>query len=87
MCTHFGRVTKIKTSLNLHLRIIQQNNRLPVHVFFYRLWNLEMELRIQIQIISLKQGIEFEFEIDSETKFRIRIRTKVWKPSLDFEFE
>ena len=27
--------TKIKTWLNIHLRIKEQNNRLPNHVFFY----------------------------------------------------
>ena len=31
-------MTKIKTSLNILSRIIEHNNRLPEHLFFYRLW-------------------------------------------------
>ena len=34
LCTHFGHVTKIKTLLNIPLRIIEQNNGLPDRVFF-----------------------------------------------------
>ena len=37
-CTHFGHVTKIKISLNILLKIIDHNNRLLDHLFFYRLW-------------------------------------------------
>ena len=34
LCTHFGHVTKIK--FNIHLRIIEQSNRLSDHVFFLK---------------------------------------------------
>ena len=30
--TNFGHMTKIKTSLNILLRIIEHNNRLPDHL-------------------------------------------------------
>ena len=32
-------MTKIKISLNILLRIIEHNNRIPDHLFFYRLWS------------------------------------------------
>ena len=38
LCTHFDHVTKIKTSLKINSRIIEQSNRLPDHLFFLRLW-------------------------------------------------
>ena len=42
LSTHFGHMRKIKTSLNILLRIIEHDNRLhdnrlPDHLFFYRL--------------------------------------------------
>ena len=37
LCTHFYHMTTIKKSLNFLLRIKEHKNRLPDHVFFYRL--------------------------------------------------
>ena len=46
LCTHYGHMTKIKTSVKILLRIIHKknknnkkkhNNGLPDHLFFYRL--------------------------------------------------
>ena len=39
LCTHFALITK--TSLNIPLRIIEQSNWLPHHLFVYRLWITE----------------------------------------------
>ena len=37
--THFGHVMKSKTLFNIHLRMVEQNNkRLPGHSFFCRPW-------------------------------------------------
>ena len=36
LCNQSGHVTKIKTSLNINLRMKEQNNRLPGHVFLCR---------------------------------------------------
>lgn len=36
--THFDHVTKVKTSLKINSRIIEQSNRLPDHLLFLRLW-------------------------------------------------
>ena len=35
--THLSHATKIKTSYNIFLRKIEQNKRLPDHLYFYRL--------------------------------------------------
>ena len=37
-------MTKIKISLNILLRIIEHNNRLPGHLFFYRLWGQSLQI-------------------------------------------
>ena len=40
-------MTKIKTLLNILLRIIEHNNRLPDHLFFYRLYK-EFKQRMRV---------------------------------------
>ena len=52
-CTLLGHMTKIKTLLNILLRIIEHNNRLPDHLFFYRLYKeFKQRMRVSTQTFN-----------------------------------
>ena len=65
---------KIKTSLSILLRIIEHNNRLSGHLFFYRLCG---NVAVSILELSTKEGPHF-----SETCFRVKV-LKTFKTSND----
>ena len=44
LCTHFGHMAKIKTSLKIILRKAEHKNQLSDHRFFYRLWSNQILL-------------------------------------------
>ena len=56
LCTHFGHMTTIKTSLNILIRIIEHNNQLPDYLFLYRIW---LTIFAKSFILDVWQGSEY----------------------------